>query len=68
MAGDYIWFLITIMVTLSNVLVSFVAYYYLQTQKKRSVEKVRDLAFYYSVGMMFVLISSIILFIFFVQV
>ncbi|MCX6816175.1 MAG: hypothetical protein NT120_04975 [Candidatus Aenigmarchaeota archaeon] len=70
MFSNYVWFLIAIMVTLSNVLVSFVAYYYLQSQKKLSkgLVKARDLTFYYSVGMMFILIFSIGFFILFVPV
>jgi hypothetical protein len=66
--NPFLWFLITLLVSMSNVIVSTIIYYYLQMHKRlsRNLATVRDITFFYSVGMMFVIIFSIIAFILFV--
>ena len=64
------WFLITILVSLSNVVMSVVIYWYLEGHRNLGPRMLlaRDIAFFYSIGMMFVIIFSVGAFILFIPV
>lgn len=55
------WFLLTLLVSFSNVVVSVIIYWYLQGHKRLPPKMMlaRDIAFFYSIGMMFVIIFSV---------
>lgn len=62
--GNFIWFVITLMVTLSNILLSVFLYYELQMLKSKNkrMKELKDICMYYATGMMIALILAIALF------
>jgi len=63
--GNFVWFLITLIVAVSNILLSVFVYFELQRLKikNKKVHALKELCFYYASGMMIALILSIGLFI-----
>lgn len=61
--NDFSWFLWALAITLSNVIFSIVVFYHLQKQKKlhKNLHDLRKISLFYSVGMMFALISAVLL-------
>jgi uncharacterized membrane protein YidH (DUF202 family) len=65
MLPGFIWFVLALMMSLSSIFVGVVTYYYLQTHKNKKkfmqqISTARDIVFYYSIGMMFVVIFCIV--------
>lgn len=63
MANYFIWFIWALAITITNVIFSFIIYYYLgkKTTKKR-IETVRDMSMLYSLGMLFAILFAVIIF------
>lgn len=60
----FLWFVLALMMSLSSIFVGVITYYFLQTHKNKKkfmnrISTARDIVFYYSIGMMFVVIFCI---------
>lgn len=62
--GNFVWFVITLIVTVSNILLSVFMYYELQLMrlKNKKARELQEICLYYAVGMMLALILTISLF------
>lgn len=65
MINEFIWFIWALTVTVSNIILSIIVYYFLDTQAKldSKMTMLKDITFYYSIGMMLSIIWAIMLFI-----
>ncbi|GEM_PF-4156949 len=63
--GNFVWFLITLIVAISNIILSVFIYFELQRLKikNKKVHSLKEICFYYASGMMIAMILSIGLFI-----
>jgi len=61
---NFVWFVITLIVTLSNILLSVFIYYELQMlrSKNKRVKELKEICMYYATGMMIALILTVALF------
>ncbi|MBI4170999.1 MAG: hypothetical protein HY514_04840 [Candidatus Aenigmarchaeota archaeon] len=61
---NFVWFVITLIVTLSNILLSVFIYYELQLlrSKNKRVKELKEVCMYYATGMMIALILTLALF------
>ncbi len=62
---EFIWFIWALTITISAIVLAIIVYTFLDSHKKLSttMSRLRDIAFYYAIGMMFSIIWSVILFI-----
>ncbi len=65
-ATNFAWFVITLIVTMSNIILSIFMYYELQLlrSKNKRVRELKEVCLYYASGMMIALILTILLFAF----
>ncbi len=63
--ASFLWFLITLIVTMSNIILTVFIYYELQLLriKNKRVRAIKEICLYYASGMMIAVILSIALFI-----
>ena len=63
-ATNFAWFVITLIVTMSNIILSVFIYYELQLlrSKNKRVRELKEVCLYYASGMMIALILTILLF------
>lgn len=65
MVDNFLWFVITLIVTMSNIILSIFIYYELQLLRSRNrrVRELKEVCLYYATGMMIALVLTIALFI-----
>lgn len=63
MLSGYVWFVWALLVTVSNIVLSFVVFYVLQSHRKlnRHLKMLRDVSVYYALGMFVSILFAIIL-------
>ncbi len=59
--NPFVWFVLTLLVTASNIILSLIVYLFLSTQKKlhKNLKLLKEIALFYAIGMILALILSV---------
>ena len=63
MINSFVWFVLTLLVALSNIILSVLVYSFLSTQKKlnKELNMLKEIALFYAVGMIIALAVTLII-------
>lgn len=63
MINPFVWFTLTLLVALSNIILSVIVYSFLSVQKKldRSLVKLKQIALLYAVGMTIAIVAALVI-------
>ena len=63
MINSFVWFVLTLLVALSNIILSVLVYSFLSTQKKlnKELNMLKEIALFYAVGMVIALAVTLVI-------
>lgn len=61
--NPFVWFVITLLVALSNIILSVIVYSFLSVQKKltKELKLLKDVALFYAIGMIIAMVGALTL-------
>ena len=61
--NPFVWFVITLLVALSNIILSVIVYSFLSIQKKltKELKVLKDISLFYAIGMIVALVGALVL-------